>query len=579
MSNATYSKCWLEANELLKELSAYETPQDPNLQIKDRASAFPHYAVLYIKYISLYKKLQIAHDQLLHPQKRRLLKEMLIASIGRLVEVKHILVDLECSDFFNLSEILLDLKLTHEALEIPVPRFIGEEISPEQEAIKKLLDTLDLKEFKAGGNNVFLPAVAVEVKSIDLPISVEAIKPTDLEGASLHHEEQDVPQKTAVSADELEKAAVEESAVLGINTNPTDTVVIPENQMTTSLDMATNLISPLETETVPEQQTAASIDTTVMLQRQETTAAPSTTPDPSPEILQKAAIVIQKLYRGHLARNLVSNLLHDQLVFLGMSTPNIKPPKNPNNNPYRKLLQKQYESDYITSLLTTKDRIFKAEEQDIKQSFKDEFRQWYIEHKKRSGKFPEFPIDEEWQRQDFKFGVVRKQSRGEVSVKATKPVPPKKGEDANNKFKELGESEFIKMGLNQIQQFELVWKDKDESNNFSQRHDQEVIAIDKRREVVVEIKQELFQILKQELQDLKETVERDSVKKVKVPKAKKPKDENMAKKSKKDKDLFSESTMESIAQELAQKGIIQKYSPSLFDSWLGTLTNVIPRNI
>jgi hypothetical protein len=68
-----------------------------------------------------------AYDDLLHPQKRRLMKDCLVATLGRLIEIKHILVNLECTDYHNYNDILLDLNLTPDALRIAVPRQIYSE--------------------------------------------------------------------------------------------------------------------------------------------------------------------------------------------------------------------------------------------------------------------------------------------------------------------------------------------------------------------------------------------------------------------------------------------------------------------
>lgn len=51
---------------------------------------FLHYANLYIKYIDSFKKLEDCYDQLVHPQKRILLKEMLENTIVRIVELKNV---------------------------------------------------------------------------------------------------------------------------------------------------------------------------------------------------------------------------------------------------------------------------------------------------------------------------------------------------------------------------------------------------------------------------------------------------------------------------------------------------------
>jgi hypothetical protein len=68
----------------------YESVKDPALAPRDKDSAFQHLAVLYIRYIGIFKKLEDAYDQIIHPQKRRLLRKVLEAVMTRLIEVKAV---------------------------------------------------------------------------------------------------------------------------------------------------------------------------------------------------------------------------------------------------------------------------------------------------------------------------------------------------------------------------------------------------------------------------------------------------------------------------------------------------------
>lgn len=51
---------------------------------------FQYYAHLYIKYIACYKKLEDTYDQMVQPQKRRLVKDMLENVMVRLCELKRV---------------------------------------------------------------------------------------------------------------------------------------------------------------------------------------------------------------------------------------------------------------------------------------------------------------------------------------------------------------------------------------------------------------------------------------------------------------------------------------------------------
>jgi IQ and AAA domain-containing protein len=66
---------------------------------------------------------------MVHPQKRVLMKEMLDNLIVRMCEVKQNVIKYAThtpnpqTDYVNLDDILMDLKLTPKALSLPLPRF------------------------------------------------------------------------------------------------------------------------------------------------------------------------------------------------------------------------------------------------------------------------------------------------------------------------------------------------------------------------------------------------------------------------------------------------------------------------
>jgi hypothetical protein len=71
---------------------------------KDKDSAFQHLAVLYIRYIGIFRKLEDAYDQIIHPQKRRLLKRVLEAVMTRLIEVKAVSISAMIAMFYLLLD-------------------------------------------------------------------------------------------------------------------------------------------------------------------------------------------------------------------------------------------------------------------------------------------------------------------------------------------------------------------------------------------------------------------------------------------------------------------------------------------
>ena len=67
---------------------------------------------MYIKYIQIFRRLSDSYDQIVHPQKRRVLRHVLDGTIGRILELKNEMVQLEYSEFHYFDDVLSDLKLT-----------------------------------------------------------------------------------------------------------------------------------------------------------------------------------------------------------------------------------------------------------------------------------------------------------------------------------------------------------------------------------------------------------------------------------------------------------------------------------
>ena len=59
--HSTYSESWVKANREVAALLDYETPADSVLNPKDNDTKFSHFAVLYVRYITVYKNIEVQH--------------------------------------------------------------------------------------------------------------------------------------------------------------------------------------------------------------------------------------------------------------------------------------------------------------------------------------------------------------------------------------------------------------------------------------------------------------------------------------------------------------------------------------
>ena len=115
---------------------------------------FSHYAVLYIKYIQIYKQLEECYDQIVHPQKRIFIKKVLESTITRICEIKKYLVYYNYrkdSIYIHLDGLLFDLKYDPSVIEIPVPRYFKEDDQIPVDIVFKEKVIRDGKSKKKGG--------------------------------------------------------------------------------------------------------------------------------------------------------------------------------------------------------------------------------------------------------------------------------------------------------------------------------------------------------------------------------------------------------------------------------------------
>uniref|UniRef100_A0A663M1V1 IQ motif containing with AAA domain 1 n=1 Tax=Athene cunicularia TaxID=194338 RepID=A0A663M1V1_ATHCN len=137
----TYNKVWTDAQkdldiQLQREREEFLQPE------KDRVKVFRMLVTSYIKYMQIFRNLEMAYDQLIHRQKRTVIRQVLDGVMGRILEVKKEMVGLDNSEFHYIDKILEDLKLLPEVIEVPIPRYFIKEKLEVLEQREKILDQI-----------------------------------------------------------------------------------------------------------------------------------------------------------------------------------------------------------------------------------------------------------------------------------------------------------------------------------------------------------------------------------------------------------------------------------------------------
>lgn len=82
---------------------------------------FQMLATFYIKYVQIFRNLEDVYDQIVHPQKRILIRKILDGVMGRVLELKNEMVELELTEFHYFDDILQDLKLAPVSTQLLLP--------------------------------------------------------------------------------------------------------------------------------------------------------------------------------------------------------------------------------------------------------------------------------------------------------------------------------------------------------------------------------------------------------------------------------------------------------------------------
>lgn len=109
---SSYTRMWVQAHGALEDLLVDEHPPTAPRPLKDRLQVFQVLATFYLKYLQIFRSLEAVYDQIVHPQKRRMVRHVLDGVMGRILELKNEMVELEFSEFHYFDDVLQDLKLT-----------------------------------------------------------------------------------------------------------------------------------------------------------------------------------------------------------------------------------------------------------------------------------------------------------------------------------------------------------------------------------------------------------------------------------------------------------------------------------
>ncbi|XP_030045729.1 dynein regulatory complex protein 11 [Microcaecilia unicolor] len=238
----------------------------------------------------------------------------------------------------------------------------------------------------------------------------------------------------------------------------------------------------------------------------------------------------------------------------------------------RRTKREEQEVDYQQALSNIKQNLYKMEGPEMKDHMKDQIRQWFIECHDNSGRFPDYPeeidggsqlifaekspqqVKEEMQKMEEEKQAKKEKKKEKKEAKAK---GKQKGEKEEAQGLVLNPSKFLPDVTEGDKTYKKIWRHRDESHNLNQSFDAELIKEEKRKEVEEEIRIQVDELMREELQKLKMAVDRD-MGIARKGKAKGKKGKKKGKKGKKEKDLTPDRTLESLVEELVMEGLMKQ---------------------
>jgi hypothetical protein len=497
----------------------------------EAGEAFSYWQSLYLKYVQIFRKLEECYDSIVHPQKRLEIKKVLELTMIRIVQLKHALVFWHPVnknvkedgmpfpwEYVNFDEILVDLKLSPETLNVPVPRYFKEDRVEETKARDRL---------------------------------VQAYMNSNHGVDSLYMD----PENPPVEPDEMTM----EEAVAVIQRN--------ERGLQGRL-RALKFVEYAQHEKKKLNLATAASRTIAMDSRE-------------------AAMAIQKIFRGHQTRKRAKINRDNEAIFIQMKMP----PTNKcaaleeelsQSRLKRKVTQKSHKEHYVKAQGDLYQVVKEEEGPMMRDRMVDERMAWIqAEMLDRAVKDNKDPIlVEDFYNKDLKVEEPEEEAggKGKGDKKDDKKDKGKKEDKGKGKGKGkkdepkekvavpllYGPTEVTTAMNEAVTRYNREWRDKDESKNPQQAHDEDVIKKELKPSVMEEVRQEVDAMLVIHLENLQKM---SGDKGKKKGKGKKKDKKGKGKKGKKGKDekveLVRDATGRIIPPLLATRKVGGKALPGL----------------
>ncbi|XP_047113172.1 dynein regulatory complex protein 11 [Schistocerca piceifrons] len=507
MSHKTYNYLWSETQRTVDETTQTDIVLSAEKPQKDKKLAQVSVSELYFRYVTVVNRLDQCYDQIVQPQKRLVIRKLLDASIGRLLELKHELVNLDLSEFSYNDDVLLKLKLSPTEAEVNIPVHYRRE--RENEIKKRRKDMDDILKKLGFYEEEVIEEPMTEIEAVRLLQRHERARQGRLRFQFMK-EIRLMKEKGKVEPQEG-KATDGGSAALKIQKVWRGYITRRKMKQRKLEEMLLiGMLQPSFTETSERQRAEEIKEIRRQLQSEYQK-------DYERSLVEEKEKIMSK--RGATMKEEIADEIRNWYIEYEKETGKFPEIPSEESGGSALIFQRQGAESEISKSTTASS----------------------VKSKK---------------------GKKEKEKEGKK---------PKKDDDEEDPGFKMTPSNFLSDIMSASEEYQETWKDRDESNNPRQTADIDMIRMEKTAEVESELRKIVDQLMRKELEILQAALDRDRAKKGKKARKSAKKKGRSGKKSKKkkEKDLTPDRTLESLFEELITNGIIKKYPEIPLSSFHG----------
>ncbi|XP_033336413.2 IQ and AAA domain-containing protein 1-like [Megalopta genalis] len=152
MSHNHYNELWLIARNDLEKLLMLDRRIQARTRTRRKEEGLNMLLPTYLRYRNLVKRLIACHDQMVQTQKRDLIKRVLDCAVGRMLDYKKRIVDLNFSDYQWPDDFMKQLKYSPDDVEITMSASGKDSVQQRRKRIEEMIENalkLPAEEYKA----------------------------------------------------------------------------------------------------------------------------------------------------------------------------------------------------------------------------------------------------------------------------------------------------------------------------------------------------------------------------------------------------------------------------------------------